>query len=69
MQKLGVRNAIYLPNFKKLNILTEAELFKEYSEPYRLCTFSRVMKEKGIEDAMGKTKLEILKSTRFMNMI
>lgn len=52
LQKLGVRNAIYLPNFKKLNILTEAELFKEYSEPYRLCTFSRVMKEKGIEDAI-----------------
>lgn len=52
LQKLGVNNAIYLPNFKKLNIMTEVELCTEYQEPYKLCTFSRVMKEKGIEDAI-----------------
>lgn len=52
LQKLGIQNAIYLPNFKKLNILTESELCSKYTEPYRLCTFSRVMKEKGIEDAI-----------------
>lgn len=52
LQKLGVRNAIYLPNFKKLNILKEDELCTEYSAPFRFCTFSRVMKEKGIEDAI-----------------
>lgn len=52
LQKLGVHNAIYLPNFKKLNIMTEAELCTEHHVPYKLCTFSRVMKEKGIEDAI-----------------
>lgn len=52
LQKLGVRNAIYLPNFKKLNILKESALCMEYSAPYKFCTFSRVMKEKGIEDAI-----------------
>lgn len=52
LQKLGVRNAIYLPNFKKLNILKENELHTEYNAPFRFCTFSRVMKEKGIEDAI-----------------
>ena len=56
MQKLGVNNAIYLPNFKKLNIITEAELCTEYQEPYKLCTFSRVMKEKGIEDAIDAVR-------------
>ena len=53
LQQLGVKNAIYIPNFKKLNVLTEQELCREYSEPYRLCTFSRVMKQKGIEDAIN----------------
>ena len=52
LQKLGVKNAIYLPNFKKLRMMKETELRKEYDEPYKLCTFSRVMKEKGIEDAI-----------------
>lgn len=52
LQKLGVQNAIYLPNFKKLKLIEEKELRKEYDEPYKLCTFSRVMKEKGIEDAI-----------------
>lgn len=47
LQKLGVKNAIYLPNFKKLRLMKETELRKEYDEPYKLCTFSRVMKEKG----------------------
>ena len=56
LQKLGVHNAIYLPNFKKLNIMTEAELCTEYQEPYKLCTFSRVMKEKGIEDAIDAVR-------------
>lgn len=52
LQKLGIKNAVYLPNFKKLGILTENELCTRYQEPYRFCTFSRVIKEKGIEDAI-----------------
>ena len=41
-----------MPNCKKLNILKENELVYNTFEPYRLCTFSRVMKKKGIEDAI-----------------
>ena len=36
LQKLGVKNAIYLPNFKKLRLMKETELRKEYDEPYKL---------------------------------
>lgn len=56
LQGLGVQNAVYLPNFKKLNILSEEQLCQEYNEPYKFCTFSRVMKEKGIEDAMNAVR-------------
>ena len=52
LQKQGITNAVFLPNFKKITILHEEDLKVEYIEPYRLCTFSRVMEEKGIEDAI-----------------
>lgn len=32
--------------------MKESELRTEYNAPFRFCTFSRVMKEKGIEDAI-----------------
>ena len=53
LQTLGVKNAIYLPNFKKLAVLEEKDLDKEYIPPYRFCIFSRVMKEKGVSDAIN----------------
>jgi glycosyltransferase involved in cell wall biosynthesis len=49
---MGLNNIKHLPNFKKLNILREEELEVQQAEPYKLCTFSRVLKEKGIEDAI-----------------
>lgn len=49
---MGFHNVIVMPNCKKLNILEPEELIYPNEEPYRLCTFSRVMKEKGIEDAV-----------------
>lgn len=56
LQKMGIHNAIYLPNFKKLNIIKEDDLRTNYEPPYRLCTFSRVMEEKGIEDAISAVR-------------
>lgn len=56
LQELGVRNAVYLPNFKKLAILSPDELPRTYQEPFRFCTFSRVMREKGIEDAIAAVR-------------
>lgn len=52
----GLSNVVILPNFKDIPILTEDELVYPEGEPYRLCTFSRVMKEKGIEDAVEAVK-------------
>jgi glycosyltransferase involved in cell wall biosynthesis len=53
LKKLGINNTIVLSNFKQLNILTQNQLPHVYKEPFALCTFSRVMKEKGIEDAIA----------------
>ncbi len=53
LEKLGLHNVIVIPNFKQLNILNEEELIYPEEEPLKLCTFSRVMKEKGIEEAIA----------------
>ena len=48
--KLGLNNVEILKNFKNLTIISGTELESSYSKPYKICTFSRVMREKGIED-------------------
>ena len=48
----GILNVCVMPNCKKLDILKKEKLNYTYSEPLKLCTFSRVIKEKGIEDAI-----------------
>lgn len=52
IEDYGIKNCEVIPNFKHLNILPESELCLEENKPLRFCTFSRVMKEKGIEDAI-----------------
>ena len=52
LQDKGVRNASTLPNFK---LLEPTEMPTEYnrdSDVFRFCTFSRVMEEKGITEAV-----------------
>ena len=56
LNSMGLYNVYYMPNFKPLKIITKDELVYEYKEPYRLCTFSRVTKKKGIEDAIEAVK-------------
>lgn len=53
LEALGFRNIAIMPNCKELEILEPTALASDASEPYRLCTFSRVMREKGIEDAIA----------------
>lgn len=53
LEKQGFTNIFVLPNCKKLTVLNENELIYPSAIPYKLCTFSRVMKEKGIEDAVN----------------
>ena len=57
LQALGVHNALYVPNFKRLDILREKEFVDAYFAPYRFCIFSRVMEEKGVTDAINAIKI------------
>lgn len=52
----GFDNILVMPNCKELQILRPDELVYHTAEPYPLCTFSRVIKEKGIEDAVNAVK-------------
>ena len=56
LERDGFSNVSVMPNCKNLNILSENELVYPEGMPYKLCTFSRVMKEKGIEDAVNAVK-------------
>ena len=52
LEEQGFKNVFVMPNCKKLTILDDSKLVYSSGVPYRLCTFSRVMREKGIEDAV-----------------
>lgn len=64
--KLRMNNCIVIPNCKKLNILPKEKLASNYTEPFKLCTFSRVMKEKGIEDVVNVVRDINLKAGRII---
>ena len=51
LQREGYHNVKLMPNFKPIRIKEEKDLRHPATPPFPLCTFSRVMKEKGIEDA------------------
>jgi len=52
LENWDFENVFVMPNFKNLPIIKPENLEYTLEEPYKLCTFSRVMKEKGIEDAV-----------------
>lgn len=56
LKKQGFNNIYVMPNCKDLQILEDKDLIYNNSLPLRLCTFSRVMKEKGILDAVDAVK-------------
>jgi len=56
LESMGFQNILVMPNCKELNVLHAEDLIYPQTEPYKLCTFSRVMKEKGIEDAVFAVK-------------
>lgn len=56
LEEQGYANILVMPNCKELPVLSLDELIYPAAEPYKLCTFSRVMKEKGIEDAVEAVK-------------
>lgn len=54
LQMQGITNCEVIPNFKRLNIVSEEEIKNKNSNENvcKFCTFSRVMKEKGISEAI-----------------
>ncbi len=52
----GFTNVYVMPNCKDLTVLAEEDLIYPAEAPYKLCTFSRVTKAKGIEDAVNAVK-------------
>jgi len=56
LENQGFNNVYVLPNFKFLTPVEKDEIESVCSQPYKLCTFSRIMKEKGIEDAINAVK-------------
>lgn len=52
LEKQGFNNIFVMPNFKNLQILQEKDLVYKTKSPFNFCMFSRVMKEKGIEEAI-----------------
>ena len=56
LEQLDFKNVVLLPNFKNLSPLGADQLVYNDHEPYRFCTFSRVIREKGIEDAVNAIK-------------
>lgn len=56
LKSMGFENVRILPNCKKLSQIDENSLNLDWKEPYKLCMFARVMKEKGVEDACNVIK-------------
>lgn len=52
LQSRGVQNVSTLPNFKLIAPLDQPLLYDKTAGVFRFCTFSRVMEEKGITDAI-----------------
>ena len=53
---LGLDNVTILRNFKDIKPLQKDDLNMDVVEPLNICTFSRVMKEKGIKDIVNAVK-------------
>ncbi len=51
LQSLGIENTVVIPNVKYLKEVTQS-CMEEESSVLKCCTFCRVIKEKGIEDAV-----------------
>lgn len=56
LEKRGFSNIYVMPNCKKIKILEKGNIVYNNKEPFKLCTFSRVMKTKGIEEAINAVK-------------
>lgn len=56
LKYIGVDNVEVVPNFKRIESISEYELKNNIDEPFKFCTFSRVSKSKGIGEAITSIK-------------
>lgn len=71
LKQMGVKNAITVPNFKDITPVLKATLYPLDNRIYAFCTFSRVMREKGITDAIkaiSKVKTENSSITIYLDI-
>ena len=53
-KNLNLKQTEYLPNFKTLQIVNNVgDCYQSSELPLKVCTFSRICKEKGVEDAIA----------------
>lgn len=52
LQKMKIENVIVMPNFKNIDIVKKQLIKRKLGNPIRMCIFSRISKEKGVEDAI-----------------
>lgn len=55
LKRMDFSNIFVMPNCKNLNIVEDIPVYE--SDTFRFCTFSRVMKEKGIADAVQAVRM------------
>ncbi len=56
LEKMDFDNIEKLVNFKTIKPIKAENLKLKFNKPYHICTFSRVMKEKGIENIVNVVK-------------
>lgn len=56
LNNMGINNTVQLKNFKDISIINEEQLLYYKNEPFKICTLSRVMEQKGIEDVIQVVK-------------
>jgi glycosyltransferase involved in cell wall biosynthesis len=56
LEALGFDNIVLMPNCKPLTPVAPDLLTEQDRVPFRFCTFSRVMQEKGIDDAVDAVR-------------
>lgn len=56
LRSIGVSNVEVLPNFKRLNVMEYSDVPKKSEDPFVFSMFSRIIKEKGIGQAIAAVK-------------
>ena len=57
LEQRGFRNGVLVNKFRRMTPVDRKELELRPSAPYKLCYFSRVMREKGVEECVAAVKL------------